>query len=328
MRPCGVWIARWLGRAVGGMTMEDVRGSRSGNQAYTRQLQTIGFTEYESRSLIALMENSPATAYEVAKLAGLPRANAYSALESLTAKGAIQPVSENPARYVPLEPKIFLGRIAQGTSEVCDSLIQSLSSLKAPYTAEYVWSVNDPDKVRGKIEEMISSAKRHIWIKSDARHLIPHRDALRAAAKRGTSIVIILFGDVESKQAFEFGRSSKVYLHEGTGTHVAASEHLVSVTTDFKAALTASMRKGGYGVYTQNRPVVVLVESLIRHEIYIAEIFSEFRDLLESKYGPSLLALRRRYLPTEQVKSLEATIRHQAAPAADAGPKRGRARRH
>jgi len=307
--------------------MEDRRGSRSGNQAYIRQLQTIGFTEYESRSLIALMENSPATAYEVAKLAGLPRANAYSALESLTSKGAIQPVSENPARYVPLEPKIFLGRIAQGTNEICDSLIKSLSNLKAPYTAEYVWSVSDPDKVREKIDEMISSAKRHIWIKSDSRHLIPHKAALQAAAKRGTSIVVILFGDVESKHEFEFGKNSEIYLHEGTGTHVAASEHLVSITTDFTAALTASLRKGGYGVYTQNRPVVVLVESLIRHEIYIAEIFSEFGHLLESKYGPSLLSLRRRYLTAEQVKSLEENIRQETPSPASRpsnGHKRGR----
>ena len=54
-------------------------------------LQRLGFTDYEAKAYVALSSRYPATAYEVAKVSGLPRANVYSVLRTLELKGAIQP---------------------------------------------------------------------------------------------------------------------------------------------------------------------------------------------------------------------------------------------
>jgi len=272
---------------------------------YLRKLQVIGLTDYESRSLIALLESNPSTAYEVAKQAGLPRANVYAALEGLVAKNAIQPISQNPARYVPVEPSVFLGRIAESTSEICRELIDGLANLKQRETLEYVWSIPDRDATHAKIAELINTADRHIWIKADIEHIRMHLAELGAATKRGVAIAKILFGSEADRQLLTLGPSVRVYLHEGSGVPVGQSEHLLSITTDFTHALTASLREGGYGVYTQNRPVVVLVESLIRHEIYMAEIFESLGPQVEALFGRSLLHLREKYLPANEAAQLK-----------------------
>ena len=64
----------------------------------------MGFTEYEGRSLVAPMEHSPATMYEIAKRARMPHSNAYGVLASLSCKAAVQQMAENPARFAPLDP--------------------------------------------------------------------------------------------------------------------------------------------------------------------------------------------------------------------------------
>ncbi len=279
-----------------------------GRSQHAAQLQALGLTEYESRALLALIERNPATAYEVSKQAGLPRANVYTVLEGLQKKGAVQPVSENPARYVPVEPTEFLSRIASQTSDLCRNLAESLSALAPPPSGEYVWSLPSMEDVVEKMRDLIDKAKKHVWIKGDIRHIRPCLEALAAAAARKVSIVIVLFGTRADKQALEKQKNIRVYLHEGSGTAVGMSDHLVSMTKDFDAALTASLQTPGYGVYTQNIPVVVLVESLIRHEIYMAEIFEHFGPAIEERFGPSLTSLRRELLPKDQFRLLSRAV--------------------
>ncbi len=272
------------------------------------QMQQVGFTEYEGRCLLALMQKSPATVYDIAKRARMPRSNAYGALDNLSRKGAVQMVSENPVSYVPVDPDIFLGRISENTAGLCKSIAQSLGQIERPPQIEHVWSISQSREVPAKIDELIHGSERHVWIKGAVHLVAPHASALEKAVDRGVEVVIVLFGDEEDRRRLSFGDRARVYLHENSGMPVGLSNHLFSLTTDFSAALTASIRENGYGIYTHNRPVVVLVESLIRHEIYIAEIFARFGAELDAAFGPELLSLRRKYLPRQQSETLEAEL--------------------
>jgi sugar-specific transcriptional regulator TrmB len=68
-------------------------------------LQRLGFGEYEAKAYIALLQRSPLTGYELAKVSGLPRANVYAVLPKLEEKGAVLRV-DTPAgpRYSPVPP--------------------------------------------------------------------------------------------------------------------------------------------------------------------------------------------------------------------------------
>lgn len=281
-------------------------GSVTQRDALARELQSLGFSEYEARAYIALLQSSPATAYEVSKSAGLPRANTYSALEACTQKGAVQPFSQQPTRYVPVDPQELLERIARDTSNRCNQLASDLSNLKAREERDFVWNLQGADKVNAKIGEMIEKATVHVWIKAHESVIEAHRKALRDAAKRRVGIMIILFG--QDGERFRFNKNVRVYLHEGNGVRVGNADNLFTITTDFTTALTAKMHVEVYAAYTRSEPIVTMAESLIRHDLYMAEIFQRFGPQINEAFGPHLLSLRRAYFSPDQLACLEDTL--------------------
>ena len=46
-------------------------------------LLQLGFSEYEARAYLALLQRNPLNGYELAKVSGLPRANVYAVLQKL-----------------------------------------------------------------------------------------------------------------------------------------------------------------------------------------------------------------------------------------------------
>jgi sugar-specific transcriptional regulator TrmB len=271
------------------------------------QLQQLGFTEHEAKAYIALLGGNPATAYDVSKRSGLPRPNAYAAVESLVKKGAVQPVSRKPVRYVPIDPDALLGRIARETSSRCRELAGELSSLGAADGTDYVWVVKGQAAIDALIQDMIDGAARHIWIKASAQLIEPYREQLGQASERGVEVLIVLFGDEEAAKPFRFPGAT-VYLHEATGIVIALGAHMITLTTDYENALVVNTSDGGYGGHTRSWPIVQLADSLIRHEVYLAEICERFGPELARAFGPALLSLRERYIPPNQMEGLKARL--------------------
>jgi hypothetical protein len=118
--------------------------------------------------------------------------------------------------------------------------------------------------------------------------------------------MIILFGTDTAK--FQFGGASRTYLHEGNGVPVGIAHFLVTLTVDFAEALVTEIGGQQRGSYTRNRPIVHLAETMLRHELYFAEIFEKFGEPIQKEFGPALIELRRKYLPTSQVDALETLL--------------------
>lgn len=272
------------------------------------ELQRLGFSEYEARTYLALLQSNPATAYEVSKAAGLPRSNTYGALESCTKKGAVQPFSQAPVRYVPIDPRVLLTRIADDTSVHCRQLASRLSRMKSDESRDFVWNLEGEKKVSAKISDMIREAKVHVWIKAHETVLDAHYAELREAAERDVPIMIILFGKDDAR--FRFGDNVRVYLHEGNGVRVGNADNLFTITTDFKTALTANMHGDVHAAYTRNEAIVTMAESLLRHDMYLAEIFRRFGAQIDTAFGPFLVSLRRQYFSPQQLVSLNKTLEH------------------
>src|SRR5690606_20124972 len=125
-------------------------------------------------------------------------------------------------------------------------------------------------------------------------------------ARRNVVILIILFGTNVAR--FRFGRRGRVWLHEGNGIPVGFSPYLITITRDFEEALVAQLDEQAYGSYTRSRPVVSLADTLLRHELYFAEIFSKLGDEISAHFGPALYKLRSKYLPKKQVEALESLL--------------------
>lgn len=276
------------------------------NSQVLNDLQSLNFSEYEARAYLSLLKAQPATAYEVAKTSGIPKANSYTVLDSLCRKRAAQPVSQSPAKYVATPPNVLFKDIADTTQQRAERALERIEQLGDYPEHEYVWSLTGQDAIDKRVAEVIDNARGHLWIKGSEVHLVRHLARLEAAAERGVKILIVLFGTkIEELSA---GGKIRVMLHEGNGLNVGMSPWLISMTRDFEEALIAEFGDQPHGSYTRNRPIVNLFDSLIRHEIYFCEIFEIFGNEITEEFGPTLLDLRRKYLPDKQKRELEALI--------------------
>jgi HTH-type transcriptional regulator, sugar sensing transcriptional regulator len=86
------------------------------------KIKQLGFTDYEARCYLALLERGSMTVSEVAKLAEIPRSNAYEAMERLLAKGMCVSIPGKTRCYSASNPEILREK--------------SLSQLKAAKEAE------------------------------------------------------------------------------------------------------------------------------------------------------------------------------------------------
>ena len=101
-------------------------------------LTRFGFTPTESLIYEVLLTNGPGTGYALARAAGLARANAYSALEGLVAKGAARVEGGRPRHYRPEPPTSLIARISNDHGLALERLSADLEAIAVPGTPTVV----------------------------------------------------------------------------------------------------------------------------------------------------------------------------------------------
>ncbi|BCL78318.1 TrmB family transcriptional regulator [Ktedonobacteria bacterium brp13] len=259
------------------------------------EMKHLGFTGAEAQVYIFLLQNQLATGYEISKGTGLPRANVYQALETLTSKERVTVVSTEPARYAPLSPERLLKRIQEETEQRCQILKQQLSEIEKPDSAGHFWEINERDGIETRVKELINAARHRVAAILWAEDLARFADPLRAAHERGCTVIVNLFGEADADYAI-------VYQHEEP--EQAVGGHTIALTIDYQEVLLASLDTPETGVLTQNRTLVRTVEKLIRDEAYLAAIYEHLPDELERSFGPHMVHLRRGLLPEQDAEHL------------------------
>jgi sugar-specific transcriptional regulator TrmB len=269
-------------------------------------MRKLGYTEYETRIYIRLLQESPATAYEISKATGVPRPNTYNALDTLAQRDVVHPVSADPARYVPVPPDRVFGRIAASTRSICDDLAERLKTLSEPDDGRFVWTTHGDTAVHDHVRQMIEAAESHIWIKAAEGVVRRHAAALHAAADRGVSMVIVLFG--EDAEEFRFSERVRVVLHEGNGRRMGIADSLFTIIADHREVMTANIDGSVSGAHTRNRSIVIMALGLLRHEYYLAEIFRRLGGVMTAEFGPHLNDLRTEIFTPEQLAAFRRQI--------------------
>ena len=257
--------------------------------AILKEFKAIGFTEYEAKVYMQLMRSGTATAYEIAKESGVPRPNTYDALESLTKRGSVLPVNENPRRYVAKDPDSHLTSLGRDMMSLCESLAEKLSKIEEPDDAPYVWNVHGELAMHEKIDALINESTTTLWAKASSDVLERHAEALQAAAERGVEMLIVIYG--EDPDRFRFTDRCHIYLHESNGVRIGIADNLFTMTIDHRQALTATT-DGPVAFYTHNQAMVTMADTLIRHDYYMAAILDRFGGEIFGAFGPHLKDLR------------------------------------
>src|SRR5690606_10928095 len=109
-------------------------------------LQELGFTDYEARAYIALLQHNPLNGDALAKDTGRPRPNIYKVLQKLEERGiVIRADTPNSAVYSPISPGQLTKRLGNRFKSILDAASEALESVSKPGARDYVWNIESYD---------------------------------------------------------------------------------------------------------------------------------------------------------------------------------------
>ncbi len=128
-------------------------------------LQQLGFSEYEARAYLALVQRNPLNGYELAKVSGLPRANVYAVLQKLEERGAVVRLDmPSGARYAPVPSTQLTQRIASRFQDVLSTTQQALEELATPAASAYIWNIQGYAAMIDHAHTLIDATQEHVLV--------------------------------------------------------------------------------------------------------------------------------------------------------------------
>lgn len=253
-------------------------------------LNEFGFSKYEAKAYLALLQKSDISAYEISKMSTVPQSKIYETVKKLTSKGLAVAKGSNPVKYSPLPIDEFLKRYKNNMEKSIDFLKDSLNDINAQPSIDYMWHLEEKDEILNKARKMIKNASDKISLEIWDTQFQLLKNELKEAEKNGIDILIIYYGD----KLEEIG---EMYFHEMEGMYDSAEKvgQWLTLNVDGEESLFAIFKEfETQSVWTQNKSFMLLAETMIAHDIYIAELYNEFRDEINEKFGRNLKELRNR----------------------------------
>ncbi len=157
------------------------------------KMMELGFTKYEALAYVTLVQENPATRYEISKRSGVPRSAIYNIIQRLENKGLVNALATKPESYVPLPPDHMLNYLENQYRQRLEDFKKSLSRLRNDFEPGQLWNITGYDNMILKAKEMIHRASKSLYLSIWNRELKILRKELEAAVERGVKVVIFSF---------------------------------------------------------------------------------------------------------------------------------------
>ena len=254
----------------------------------TALLHRLGFTEYEARAYIALLQQNPVNGYELAKNSGIRRADIYRVLDQLEERGAaVRLESESGTKFTPLAPEELLTRLTRATQETLLQARESLMELPKPAEYEYIGNVRGYPAVIDHARSLIASARQQLLVAlwpNEAAALAPE---FNGAQDRGVEITTLCLAACTQECGFCRGR---VYRYQVTGEQ---QRRWLTLVPDDREVLTGEIGEDGeaLAVRTSQHLLVEMASWFIRHSIALAAVIGDIGDELTRIIRPETAAV-------------------------------------
>jgi sugar-specific transcriptional regulator TrmB len=129
------------------------------------QLKHLGYTEYEAKAYIALVQNSHVSAYQVSKDSGIPRARIYETLDLLVKKGLVLKESTlNQTIYSALPVSMFLAKSKEQWQQNFESMSEELKKIEKnePKEENKILVLKSRESIIQYCKKVLSEAKNKI----------------------------------------------------------------------------------------------------------------------------------------------------------------------
>jgi len=99
-------------------------------------LRALRLSEYEAKSYLSLLEKNSMSVSECSKVAGIPRTNAYEALEKLLAKGLCLSLPGKMKRYCAADPAVLEEKVSREIEKGVRGELEALERRRKEIIAE------------------------------------------------------------------------------------------------------------------------------------------------------------------------------------------------
>lgn len=235
-----------------------------------KELQKLGFSQYECKAYVALLKNSPITGYEISKRSGVPRSMIYEVLGKLLDKGAVYTVPSDPMTYAPLPAKELISRLRSTFEQSFDYLERSLSALEGEQEVDVIRRISGDELIIAEVLAMIEKASDELWLSIWEPQVPFVKEAVDERVKDGVSVFTMLFG----QSGTELGTT---FHHDYMGPEVVEERmhgRLTIVVRDMEEVMIANFvpQTAAWAVKTRDPALVLVALEYIRHDIMFAAV--------------------------------------------------------
>ena len=245
------------------------------------KLKQVGFSEYEAKAYIALLEENPLTAYEIGKNSGVPTSKIYEVIRKLENKGTVQSIhGERSRMFIPVPPDEFIQNFRVEIDGKLHAVRNELKDIRTGMDTSYTWNIRNYDGLLLKAKRMLDTARENILLSIWPDEIKLLTDSLREVSARNIKIAILHYGtpSVRIKQTYIHPIKEALFTEKGARG--------LTLVADSREALNARITsKRTEAIWSMNEGFVVLNENYIRHEIYQMKTMKRFEPLLRKEFG-------------------------------------------
>ncbi len=176
------------------------------------RMKKLGFTTYEAKAYVSLLQNNPVTRYELSKNSGVPRSAIYDVIRKLEMTGAVNGLYTEPEKYMPLPPVQLFDLLERQFHEKVEEAKQALKHFETDIEPGHLWNIVGYKNMLHKAREMIGKAKKSIYLSIWRRefHLL-QEDLLKARDERGIEIIAFSFTplDISDEKIYTYDIAEK-----------------------------------------------------------------------------------------------------------------------
>lgn len=246
----------------------------------TKELQKIGFTEYEAKIYLALLKEYPSTGYQISKNSGVPRSMVYEALGRLHTKGAVLETVETRATYYrPLPPDILLDQHLASLNTLVHGLKPNLANLYESRDDTSIWTLSDENAVFAYATQMLGAAKQEVFLVLNDRAAEILYPTLEKVSQTGIPVNVLSTGNSH----LPFGNLAQ---HPPLESQIQGLTETLLVLVDGKEVLVANITNNIQATITKNSNLILIAHQFIWMEFFTQRVFSQIGSDLLDRLNP------------------------------------------
>ncbi len=226
-------------------------------------LVALGFSLNESRAYAALLQESPATGYEVGVRAQIPRSAVYGVLRRLVKAGAARSIAGSPERFAPAPAEELLLLLRKRFDTSTGQLEEAIRRIDTTPPTPDAYSVRGYERIIEEGERLVRSAQHRLVVSGWPREIEQIAGELKRAAKRKVYMVIFSHAELPPLpgESFSYGLVEKDL--ESFWKH-----RLVVVADDHRSLIGATeMNESDNAVVSETLAIAELATSQIALDI-------------------------------------------------------------